>query len=184
LLGGLWLLARGGARGEGRAPFLLTALAFAAWEVLVLLALLDHLRSNTAALGLVLLLNLVLLVVPFALACTLLVTGAGRLACAACALMGLGALAFPGGTPGAWLLGAALLALFALAFALLGTSYWSNPLGYAAGVAALLTVGGLTAVPAGDTLARGCPGARNARPHRRLGGGAPPGRPAASLPAA
>jgi uncharacterized membrane protein len=161
LLGGLGLLARGG-RGEGRAAFLLTTLAFAAWEVLVLLALLDHLRSNTADPGLALALVLVLLVVPFALACTLLVTGDGRLACAACALMGLGALAFPGGAPGAWLVGAALLALFALGFALLGTSYWSDPLGSAAGVAALLTVGGLTAVPAGDTLAGGFRGAVNA----------------------
>jgi uncharacterized membrane protein len=154
LVMGLYLLSPRHRRGEGGRPLLILAtLTFAAWEILVLLALLDHARTRGADVGHSILLGLVLLVLPAALAVTLLITGDGRLACAACGLIGLGALIVPGGGLGDWLVTAALLGLLALVLALLFGAFWSSALGYAAAALTLLTAGGLTAVPVGELLA-------------------------------
>ncbi len=175
LLLALLPLTRRGREGSGRTSFLVTALAFAAWAVLLLLAALGVGEAETSGWRGVLLL-VVLVGVPVGLTLTLLVTADARLAAAACGLMGLGALVFPWAenpSPGNWFGTLALLAPLALLVALLLNGFWSAPLGYAAGAAALLAAGGLTAASTGELLGGLCTGLATAYRDGHIGIAAP-----------
>ncbi len=169
----LWTAALFGVAALALAPFLrsrrredepsplpgaIATATFGLWAILVLVALFAP-NENEAGTGWRgALLIAALAVVPAGLFLTALIDRRPWLGCAACGLMSAGALAFPDSIVGVVLATATLLAVLGLVLTLFLNAYWSATLGYAAGAAALVALGGMTAAPAGAVLRDLCAG--------------------------
>ncbi|MCI0458356.1 MAG: VWA domain-containing protein [Gemmataceae bacterium] len=149
------LLRRVRDESSSSASSVLGTLAFGLWAILLVVALVGHWQGEQSSVWLGVVLAAALVVVPLGVTGSALVSQQPWLTCAACALMGLGALALPAGTVGLVLASIALFALLALMTTPLLTTYWSEPLGYAVGGCALFALGGISAAPAGQVLQDG-----------------------------